>query len=313
MLSSGLVHAVLFLSSAAKTFALQLSNASLPRHPLDSWLTLEPSARLCLLRDAVSKSIDDIRTVSLPAGNHLPHMAGSCAVVSSSGVLRLHSHGLAIDAADLVMRFNDAPITGWEEKVGFRDDFRLVNEKVLDQWFDPDIASGHPRAGTTYLATCTVCNVGSAHTVSPEAFEQREASLLERYPSLVLFTTNLELEYSLQQFFSKAFNLDESGAGVTTGAVGLVTALSLCDEVVAYGMAAGAHDDAAPYSYWQSGGGGKGKHSTQEWHASFQVEKELWRHLAQNSLADIDQTDIAVIPGFGTLDRCPSQMGARSL
>lgn len=266
-----------------------------------------------MLRDAVNKSIEDIRSVSLPAGNHLPHIAGSCAVVSSSGVLRQHNHGIAIDNANLVMRFNDAPIAGWEENVGFRDDFRLVNEKVLDQWFDRDIPSGHPRAGTTYLATCTVCNVGSAHTVSQEAFEQREALLLGRYPSLALFTTNLELEYSLQQFFAKAYKIDESGAGVTTGAVGLVTALSMCDEVVAYGMAAGAHDDLATYSYWQSGTEGRGKKATQEWHASFKVEKELWRHLAKNPLAEVDRTDIAVIPGFGTLERCPSRMGTSSL
>jgi len=51
-----------------------------------------------------------------------------CSVVSNSGVLGRHKHGKVIDTADMVLRFNDAPLEEYSQFVGTKDDIRIVNE-----------------------------------------------------------------------------------------------------------------------------------------------------------------------------------------
>jgi len=49
----------------------------------------------------------------------------SCAVVSSSGGLLMHTNGMDIDKHDVVFRFNKAPTEGYEINVGMTTTFRL--------------------------------------------------------------------------------------------------------------------------------------------------------------------------------------------
>lgn len=257
---------------------------------------------LCALRNAVNPTLQGFVPVSHPAGIRLAHY-GKCAVVSSSGVLTLHSHGANIDSADVVMRFNMAPIAGWEGHVGRKDDIRLVNERVLDEWVN-GLNLEFLSENVTYATTCTVCNVGTAHTVSPTTFAARQHLLVDLHPHIELFASDLQLESSLERFFQEFYGIEQSSAGVTSGAVGMALALSLCDEVHAYGMAASASQDLnfVPYNYWQL----DPEHDTPGWHRSFTAEKSLWRRLARNPVSDIDATDVAQIMGFSDL-KCPVQ------
>eukprot|EP00971_Amphidinium_carterae_P135067 2676869-Amphidinium_carterae.1 len=62
-----------------------------------------------------------------------------CAVVSNSGVLLNHKHGAEIDAADLVIRYNDAVIGGdLQEYVGTKDDIRILNAAFNQKLFDAE-------------------------------------------------------------------------------------------------------------------------------------------------------------------------------
>merc|ERR1719324_486957 len=54
-----------------------------------------------------------------------------CAVVSSSGALLKNDYGSDIDAADVVFRLNDAPVTGFEKHVGSSE-----NVRVMWKWLD---------------------------------------------------------------------------------------------------------------------------------------------------------------------------------
>ncbi|CAH1274354.1 ST6GAL1 [Branchiostoma lanceolatum] len=54
----------------------------------------------------------------------------SCAVVSSSHALRLHTYGREIDSHDAVLRFNCAPTHTFEQFVGKRTDIRLINTLI---------------------------------------------------------------------------------------------------------------------------------------------------------------------------------------
>ena len=55
----------------------------------------------------------------------------TCAVVSSSGALAASHHGAEIDAHDAVFRFNSAPTAGFQEQVGSKTTFRILNSQVL--------------------------------------------------------------------------------------------------------------------------------------------------------------------------------------
>lgn len=304
----------IFITLPVSLLALKPSSTGYLRHreSNDPWwvdgssLSVTPSDMLCALKDAVAESASGVQSMSFPSGQRLPHV-GTCAVVGSSGVMRLHDHGKAIDAADMVLRFNAAPLRGFERHVGTKDTMRLVNERVLDEWIHGENVD-LLKEGTIYATSCTVCNVGSAHTVSPAAFEQRQAALLLMYPNIELFSTDLRLESSLEHFFEEFYGVLQSNAGVTTGGVGMILALSMCDEVLVYGMAASVNDvPSVPYSYWESADAPDGNHQTQAWHASFTAEKDLWRQLATNPLTEVDASDVAIIPGFSKAN-CPARV-----
>ena len=56
------------------------------------------------------------------------------AVVGSSYCLINKSNGKLIDSHDHVVRFNLAPINGYEKHVGFREDFRVINNGQYYLW-----------------------------------------------------------------------------------------------------------------------------------------------------------------------------------
>eukprot|EP00971_Amphidinium_carterae_P094312 1866942-Amphidinium_carterae.1 len=59
-----------------------------------------------------------------------------CAVVGSSGLLQRQRVAAEIDGHDMVMRFNMAPVDGYEHIVGGRTTLRMLNSEV------PALASG---------------------------------------------------------------------------------------------------------------------------------------------------------------------------
>ena len=64
-----------------------------------------------------------------------PWRMNSCALVSSSGVLRGSGCGAAVDRHDAVFRFNLPRLDGFEADVGRRTTLMLVNEAVVRQLF----------------------------------------------------------------------------------------------------------------------------------------------------------------------------------
>ena len=59
---------------------------------------------------------------------------GRCAVVGSSGLLKVSPQGGVIDGFDTVVRLNAAPTRGYEQMAGSRTDVRLVNIPQSEAW-----------------------------------------------------------------------------------------------------------------------------------------------------------------------------------
>mmetsp|Transcript_130671 Transcript_130671/g.279401 ORF Transcript_130671/g.279401 Transcript_130671/m.279401 type:complete len:324 (+) Transcript_130671:100-1071(+) len=258
------------------------------------------SRLLCLLKRNLDLSGLRLRSTSEPEGQLLPKVHGTCAVVSSSGVLKEHSHGKDIDTADRVIRFNFAPIFGHTEQVGKKDDLRFVNEKVLDMWNHMERLD-MLRNDKTYSASCTLCDMGYHGGVSPNMYVNSVLELNSYHPEVKMYASDLKVEFVMKELLEQLYGLGPSPAGVTTGAVGMAVALSTCDEVRAYGMAQTQRSDGTAYHYWEPGS----PQSTALHHRSFNAEKDLWRRLAANGPAEVELTDVAIIPGFSQV-QCPA-------
>ena len=87
---------------------------------------------------------------NLEAVGRLPSLfprGASCAVVGSGGSLIRARHGAAIDAHDVVMRFNLAPAGGaWAADVGSRTTIRLLTDKVVAPFFRAPSSRGYGRS-----------------------------------------------------------------------------------------------------------------------------------------------------------------------
>ncbi|CAM6031744.1 unnamed protein product, partial [Sphagnum compactum] len=57
----------------------------------------------------------------------------SCVIVSSAGSMKKSNLGSFIDSHDIVMRFNNAPIEGYEQDVGKKTTIRIVNSQVVSK------------------------------------------------------------------------------------------------------------------------------------------------------------------------------------
>jgi len=232
----------------------------------------------------------------------------SCAVVSNSGVLANYAYGAEIDEADLVLRFNYAPVVGYETIVGTKDNVRIMNnvaaKEILKYLENPDKLDGFSvQPGTVYLFF-----MGPTEASAIEA----TTKLSHLYPNSPMHWGDHGMHDSINAtLFDKIWGWNDaakaaimSGEKVsvtpTTGAVGMVLLMGLCQEVRAYGMADSPQIYAAPYHYY---GLGKGWDTDADvhnngCHGAFGDEKLLWKKMAVNGQADVDSTDVAVIPGW---------------
>jgi hypothetical protein len=218
----------------------------------------------------------------------------TCAVVSNSGVMKKHTLGSDIDAADLVIRFNDAPTAGYTKIVGSKEGVRFINGAQANYI-------------TLYSTNRTVnASNGISYAVVPMTSAPNLHSLRRRFSDVEWFQIDRSVQKSFftlleEIYWSDRFVFHEGGRTIaTSGAMGMLTALSMCDEVRAYGMASSPSEYGAYYHYYDTGGNAYKNY----FHKAFNIEKDLWRRLATNPPKDIDKTDVVVIPGFSRA-KCP--------
>jgi len=218
---------------------------------------------------------------------------GTCAVVSSSGVLLLHEHGAEIDCADLVIRINDAPISAYKANVGSRDELRFVNDLFPSRGKQQESMNFSVQAKASYAIV---------PYYTPTMLEEFRA----KYPSTELYLLSRSTPDTLFEALHAIYTDDWFHAGrypglysrPTCGSVGFIFALHICDEVHGYGFAQTPNAKKASHHYFgvdELNNIDAGDNSD---HQSFDAEKDLWRQVATNSKQSVDETDKVVVPGF---------------
>lgn len=246
---------------------------------------------LCALRSAVS--MDGTENLNGASGR-LKKKFHTCSVVSSSGILRKYSYGQQIDAADAVFRFNDAPTQKYEDVVGKKESIRIVNDQ-----FPTRVKNGDPLCKINPNITYVAANNNPFNYPTPYLQE-----LAKLYPKVEIY----DLRPNFLSNFTDALNTMyaepwfDSGtwAAATSGAAGVLLALHLCDNVNLYGMAATKSARDTRYHYYEEDRNGLDA----GFHATFDVEKDLWRRLALNTENDLEETNVATIQGFSSFKAC---------
>mmetsp|Transcript_61091 Transcript_61091/g.113345 ORF Transcript_61091/g.113345 Transcript_61091/m.113345 type:complete len:333 (-) Transcript_61091:69-1067(-) len=226
----------------------------------------------------------------------LPHY-GTCAVVSSSGVLLRHKHGKKIDSADAVWRFNLAPAgQSLGRMVGNKDTVRIVNNKVVTRLLKKRRSlakKGWQQVLIVPMGGSKKNQGGALRKLNPKM------RVTQVTPSTYLASRKALMSvYDAQWLEQNEGQYEGVSLDPTSGLLGMLTALSTCDRVVAYGMAASRTAKSMPYHYYgRYAEGGGLKANTNSWHRTFPAEKDLWRRLATNPKL-VDRTDVVEIPGF---------------
>lgn len=261
----------------------------------------------CMLHSALQNTIG-----FQPVGHAEPQVHHrKCVVVGSSGIMSQHDYGQEIDEAETVFRFNDAPTEGFERHVGSKESIRVVNSKLVREFIEN--AGGDSLDGKTKL-----------HQMKPGPdYFLKDATLAPSAakigPQLHLYAVpDSLLEFSVLKFIQDTYGgvLQTPEGALTTGALGMVAALRLCDEVHAYGMNDDFDSDSGKGNYhyyepdntvgsvamkqigpfWVPYNSTKVEVATRV-HESMVMERDLWRRLSTNPVEEV-MRDKVVLQGF---------------
>nr|CAB3489105.1 unnamed protein product [Digitaria exilis] len=251
--------------------------ASLRSFLLAHRLRRRGSSNLNLLADVMGGGLPGL------LGGGRPRRFPTCAVVGNSGILLGGGRGAQIDAHDLVVRLNNARVTGYSADVGAKTSLSFVNSNILHYCAvrSAILAGGcncHPYGRSvpmamyicqpSHLLDALICNATATAAASP-------FPLLVTDARLDALCARVAKYYSLRRFVAitgePASNWsrrhDERYFHYSSGLQAVVMALGVCDEVslFGFGKAAGAkhhyhtnqkkeldlHDYEAEYQFYR--------------------------------------------------------------
>ncbi|XP_035695867.1 beta-galactoside alpha-2,6-sialyltransferase 1-like [Branchiostoma floridae] len=226
----------------------------------------------------------------------------SCAVVSSSHALRFHSYGQEIDSHDAVLRFNCAPTHKFEQFVGNRTDFRLMNTKIPHVFCTEEFWSENStmfRHGTLVVRNMNGINLerqkistkGDKFHCFDNLIKYRKTFPKRALPFIQRPQFGNGVLAELVEFCKSTKMCDTKiRPSLSSGILGVVMMMHLCDWIYVYELVPSNRDDTRLMYYFNE----EKQHS---WHP-YSHERVYIKTLSLTPEKEIEDTGVVVLKGF---------------
>ncbi|NXV03056.1 SIAT1 sialyltransferase, partial [Cettia cetti] len=268
---------------------------------------LSPEKLLCQLRARVNVTM--IQRSDGPFGasewqQYLPGKSlseavghlGRCAVVSSAGSLKSSRLGQEIDSHDAVLRFNGAPVRGFQDDVGQKTTVRLVNSQLVtveEQQFLKD-----PLYNTGILI---VWDPAPYHAEIHEWYRKPDYNFFESYkayrrtyPEQPFYILNPKMQWQLWDILQENSLEHIQPNPPSSGMLGIVLMMTLCDQVDVYEFLPSKRQTDICHYYQKF----HDHACTMGAYHPLLFEKNLVKHMNQGTDEDIYTHGKVTLPGF---------------
>ncbi|NXD25102.1 SIAT1 sialyltransferase, partial [Spelaeornis formosus] len=268
---------------------------------------LSPEKLLCQLRDRVNVTM--IQRSDGPFGTsewqqYLPGKSlsetvgqlGRCAVVSSAGSLKSSRLGQEIDSHDAVLRFNGAPVRGFQDDVGQKTAIRLVNSQLVtveEQQFLRE-----PLYNTGILI---VWDPAPYHAEIHEWYRKPDYNFFESYkayrrahPEQPFYILNPKMQWQLWDILQENSPEHIQPNPPSSGMLGIVLMMTLCDQVDVYEFLPSKRQTDICHYYQKF----HDHACTMGAYHPLLFEKNLVKHMNQGTDEDIYTHGKVTLPGF---------------
>ncbi|NP_001280058.1 beta-galactoside alpha-2,6-sialyltransferase 1 [Anolis carolinensis] len=205
---------------------------------------LRPKELLCQLRNRLDfrmiTATDSPFDISewepyVPKGN-ISIKLGRCAVVSSAGSMKSSHLGEDIDSHDAVLRFNGAPIKGFQADVGEKTTIRLVNSQLITVEEKKFLADPQYNFGTLIL-----WDPAPYHSSIKEWYKKPDYNFYgsfkhyrKKYPKQPFYILNPHMQWQLWDILQENSPEDIQPNPPSSGMLGKLIMMNFCDEVDVY-------------------------------------------------------------------------------
>ncbi|NXK92079.1 SIAT1 sialyltransferase, partial [Formicarius rufipectus] len=268
---------------------------------------LSPEKLLCQLRDRVNVTM--IQGLDGPFGTsewqqYLPGKSlsetvgnlGRCAVVSSAGSLKSSRLGQEIDSHDAVLRFNGAPVKGFQDDVGQKTTIRLVNSQLVtveEQQF--------LREALYNTGILIVWDPAPYHAEIPEWYRKPDYNFFESYkayrrthPEQPFYILNPKMQWQLWDILQENSMEHIQPNPPSSGMLGIVIMMTLCDQVDVYEFLPSKRQTDICHYYQKF----HDHACTMGAYHPLLFEKNLVKHMNQGTDEDIYTHGKVTLPGF---------------
>ncbi|CAH1239634.1 ST6GAL1 [Branchiostoma lanceolatum] len=231
----------------------------------------------------------------------------SCAVVSSSHAMRLHTYGQEINSHDAVLRFNCAPTHTFEKFVGNRTDFRMINTLIPIRRCREEFWS---KNSTMFTHGILVIRNMDGIKSGPRDEDLKKDTYLafanvmtfrKTYPNRSLpfihrpkFGQDIATEFA--RFCNSTRLCEKTKFSPSTGLFGVVMMLHLCDWVHVYELVPSKKNNANLVYYYDE----TAVRSSQDRH-SYYEEQIYVKTLSLTPDKDIDDTGVVLLQGLSQI------------
>ena len=181
----------------------------------------------------------------------------SVAVVGSSGHLLERDYASSIDSHDIVIRFNQARVEGYEEFVGNRTDYRIVN---VHTFLGTTGKSRFPANNPNFIPSLPAQHIIVNRPIPTSSIEKR--------------SPNNQVSILSDEFWKSCEDLLMNRKQPSVGFLGIILAVNTADRVSVYGF--DQEHTVEKKHYWEDVKG------LGDWH-SFSAEKEYTSKLEKTN------------------------------